>query len=63
MLLGTVAPSVHENFFQSKANLDGKILFGKNTRFYDLKIRKMSVRGMYGNENSTFHAGPWFTCY
>ena len=44
--------------YQSKANLDEKILFGKITRHLDPEIRKMLVRGMFGNENSTFHPGP-----
>ena len=43
---------------QSKANLDEKILFGKITHHLDPEIRKMQVRGMFGNENSTFHSGP-----
>ena len=36
--------------FQSKANFDEKILFGKITlSLRDPNIRKMSVRGLYGN--------------
>ena len=46
-------------FFQSKANLDEKILFGKITRHSDPEIRKMLVRGMYWNNDSTFHFGPF----
>ena len=34
---------------QSKANLDEKILFDKITHHLDLEIRKMPVRGLYGN--------------
>ena len=49
--------------YQSKANLDEKILFGETTHHLDPEIRKMLVRGMFGNENSTFHSGPQFTCY
>ena len=35
--------------FQSKANLDEKILFGKITHLCDPTIRKMPVRGLHGN--------------
>ena len=42
----------------SKANLEENILFGKITHLSDLTIRKMPVRGLYGNENFTFHSGP-----
>ena len=42
--------------FQSMANLDEKILFGKITRHLDPEIRKMMV--MFGNENFMFYSGP-----
>ena len=38
----------------SKANLDFEISFGKITHRQDPKIRNMSERTMYRNENSTF---------
>ena len=44
--------------FQSKANLDEKILFGKITHRLDPEIREMLVRGMSRIKNSTFHSGP-----
>ena len=44
--------------YPSKASLDVKILFGKITNHLDPEIRKMSVKGMCGNENSKFHSGP-----
>ena len=43
---------------QSKANLEEKILFSNITRHLDSGIRKMLVRGMFGNKDSTFHSGP-----
>ena len=36
--------------YQSKANLDEKILFDKITHQLDPEIRKMPVRGLYGNQ-------------
>ena len=48
---------------QSKANLEEIILFGEITHYFDLEIRKMLVSGIFGNEDSKFHSGPWFTCY
>ena len=42
----------------SKANLDEKILFGKVTRHLFQEIRKMLVKGMFQNKDSTFHPGP-----
>ena len=48
---------------QSKTNLDGKILFGKVTNLLEPDVRKMLVRCMFGNENSTFHSDLSFTCY
>ena len=44
--------------YQSKANLDGNILFGKTTHHLDPEIREMLERGMFGNEKSTLHPGP-----
>ena len=44
--------------YQSKANLDEKILFLEVTHYPDPEIRKMPVRGMFGNIDSTFHSGP-----
>ena len=44
--------------YQSRANLGEKILFGKVTRHLDQGIREMLVKGVFGNENSTFHSGP-----
>ena len=49
--------------FQSKANLDEKILFGKITHHLDPAIRKMLVKSKFGNEKSTFHSGPQITSY
>ena len=36
--------------YQSKANLDEKILFGKIANLYHPTIRKMPGRGLYGNQ-------------
>ena len=36
--------------YQSKANLDGKIMFGKMTHKLDSEIRKMLVRSMFGKD-------------
>ena len=44
--------------YQSKANLDVKILFGKITHYLDPEIKKILVRGMLGNENSASYSGP-----
>ena len=41
--------------YQSKANLDEEIFFGKI--FLDPELRKMLVKVMFGNEDSTFHYG------
>ena len=46
------------SIYQSKANSDEKNLFGKITHNLYPEIRKMPVNGKFGNENSTFHAGP-----
>ena len=45
-------------FYQSKANLDGKILFREITHRLDSEMRKMLVRGKFGVEDSTIHSGP-----
>ena len=42
---------------QSKANLDEKILLGKIIHHLDPIIRKVFVRGMFGNKDSLFHSG------
>ena len=44
--------------FQSKANLDEKILFGKITHHVVQEITKMLARGMFVNGNSTFRSSP-----
>ena len=44
--------------YQSKVNLDEKILFGSIPHLTDPKIRKMLLKGMFGNKNSIFHSGP-----
>ena len=44
--------------YQSKANLDEKILFGRITHHLDPEIREMLVNGNFGSEDSTFHSGP-----
>ena len=44
--------------YQSKANLDEAILFGKITHYVDLEIRKMLSRSMFVNEYFTCHSGP-----
>ena len=47
--------------YQSKANLVEKTLFGKVTHLYDSIIRKMPVRGLYGNRK--FHVPFWSMIY
>ena len=42
---------VHNINYQS--NLDTKTLFDKSSNLLDLQIRKMLVRDLNGNENST----------
>ena len=44
--------------YQSTANLEEKILFGKTTYDLDPKVRKMLKNDKFGNEDSTFHSGP-----
>ena len=43
--------------YQSQTNLDEKILFGKITHLDDPTVRKMLVRGWYGNRE--FHVPFW----
>ena len=43
--------------YQSKANLDEKILFGKIIHYFDPEIGRMLVRGMFENKDSSFHSG------
>ena len=42
---------------QSKANLHMKTLFDNIPHLVDPEIRKMLVKSMFGNKNSTFHSG------
>ena len=44
--------------YQSKVNLGEKNLFGSIPHLTDPEIRKMLIKGMFGNKNSTFHSGP-----
>ena len=44
--------------YQSKVNLDEKTLLGSIPHLADPEIRKMPVKGMFGNKNSSFHSGP-----
>ena len=44
--------------YQSKANLDEKILFAKITRHLDPEIRKMLEGASFGIKHSPFHSGP-----
>ena len=43
---------------RSKVNLDVKILLCIITHLVDPEIRKMLGKGLYGNQDSTFHSGP-----
>ena len=43
--------------YQSQANLDGESLFGKIVHRLDPEIRKILVKGMFGNKDSSFHSG------
>ena len=43
--------------YQSKVNLNEKILFGSIPHLTDQEIRKMLVKGMFGNKSSSFHSG------
>ena len=44
--------------YQSKANLDVKILFGNITHLIDLEIWEILEKGLFGDQDSTFHSGP-----
>ena len=44
--------------YQSKVNLDEKNLFGNIPHLTDPEIRKILLKGMFGNKNSTLHSGP-----
>ena len=44
--------------YQSKVNLDEKILFGSIPHLTTIEMRKMLERGMFGNNSSKFHSGP-----
>ena len=44
--------------YQSRANLDENILFGKITHHTNAEIGKMLVRSMFGNRILHFHSGP-----
>ena len=48
--------------YQSKVNLDEKILFGSIPHLTTIEMRKMlergMERGMFGNNSSPFHSGP-----
>ena len=46
------------SIYQSKANLDETSLFAKITHHSDPDIRKMLVKAMLRNDDSTFHSGP-----
>ena len=49
------------SIYQSKANLDGEILFRKISHLEDAIIRKMPVMGLYGNQE--FHIPFWSMIY
>ena len=42
--------------YQSNANFDVKILFGKIALYLDPELRKTLVRGLYGDENFMFYS-------
>ena len=44
--------------YQSKANLDEKILFGGITHHSDPEIKKTSIKVCMGIAKFTFHSGP-----
>ena len=50
------------SIYQSKANLEKKIFFGKITHHLEQEIKKMLiriwVRGMFENKDSTCKSGP-----
>ena len=47
--------------YQSRVNLDDKILFDKNKHLLDPTTIKMFVRGLYGNRE--FHIPFWSMIY
>ena len=47
--------------YQSRVNLDEKVLFGNISHLIDPGIRKMLVKGMFGNK--TFHIPFWSMIY
>ena len=49
--------------YQSEGKVHVKFLFSKITHHLDPEIRTMLGKGVFGNEDSTFHPGPEFTCY
>ena len=53
----TLSTGLVKNVNAFKTNLDEKILFAKITHQLDPVIRKMLVRDMFGNDNSSFHSG------
>ena len=44
--------------YQPKVNLDEKILSGNISHFIDPESRRMLVKCMFRNKDSTFHSGP-----
>ena len=44
--------------YQSEANFEAKILFGKITHYVEPEIRKMLERGLLWSKDPTFHFGP-----
>ena len=61
--MGVIIIKIELLIYQSKANLDEKVLFIKTTLQLDPVIRKMPVNSTFENEDSIFHSGPRFTCY
>ena len=48
--------------YQTKASSDVKIVIGKITYYFEPDVRKMLVRKLHGNNNSTFHCQLCFAC-
>ena len=44
--------------YQAKADLDEKIFFGIIIHHSDPENWEMLVKGVFGNDDSTFHSGP-----
>ena len=42
--------------YQSKVNLDEKLLVGKMPHLIDPEVRKMLGRVIFGSKNTTFHS-------